>query len=202
MIYLLRHGEITGASTKRFIGRTDVGLSRAGLAQAGFWQGYFSKIHIDRVFTSPLSRAVRTAKIVSGRKMNQITVKDELKEIDLGQWDGKTFKQIKEKHPDQWEKRGNDLTGYRPPLGESFSDLHERILPAFHGISSENSGNILIVAHAGVNRMILCSLLNKDVKDLFTIPQKYGCLNMIGNEKNELQVQEVNLVPGEFQIPV
>ncbi|MCP4119929.1 MAG: alpha-ribazole phosphatase [Desulfobacteraceae bacterium] len=195
MIYLLRHGEITGASTKRFIGQTDVGLSRAGLDQANFWQKYFSGIHLDRVFSSPLSRAVHTAEIVSGLARDQITLMEELKEINLGEWDGKTFQKIKEQFPGQWEKRGNDLTGYRPPRGESFSDLSKRILPVFRGISAGPTGNILIVAHAGVNRMILCSLLKKELEDLFIIPQAYGCLNLIDNEGKELRVQELNLIP-------
>ena len=195
MIYLLRHGEITGASTKRFIGQTDVGLSRAGLDQADFWQKYFSGIPLDRIFTSPLLRAVHTAEIVSGLARNQIALVEGLKEIDLGEWDGKSFKEVKETFPGQWEKRGNDLTGYRPPLGESFSDLSKRILPVFHGLSAAPPGNILIVAHAGVNRMILCALLNKPLEDLFTVPQAYGCLNIIANEGKELRVQEINLIP-------
>jgi probable phosphoglycerate mutase len=196
MIYLLRHGEITGASTKRFIGQTDVKLSRTGLDQADFWQTYFSGIHLDRVFTSPLSRTVRTAEIVSGLAREEITLVEELKEINLGEWDGKTVKEVKESFPGEWEKRGHDLTSYRPPLGESFSDLSQRILPVFQRISTENSGNILIVAHAGVNRMILCRLLNKKREDLFTIPQAYGCLNIIDNGKTELQVQEIDREPG------
>ncbi|MBI9092233.1 MAG: alpha-ribazole phosphatase [Desulfobacterium sp.] len=196
MIYLLRHGEITGAATKRFIGQTDVGLARTGLDQAGFWQTYFSGIHLDQVFASPLSRTVHTAKIVSGLTREEITLVAELKEINLGEWDGKTFKEIKETFPDQWKKRGRDLTGYRPPLGESFSDLSQRILPVFQRISADNPGNILIVAHAGVNRMILCRLLKKKLEDLFAIPQAYGCLNIIDNGKKELRVQGINLVPG------
>ena len=145
---------------------------------------------------SPLSRTVRTAEIVSGLAREEITLVEELKEINLGEWDGKTVKAVKESFPGQWEKRGHDLTGYRPPLGESFSDLSQRILPVFQEISSDHSGNILIVAHAGVNRMILCRLLNKKLEDLFTIPQAYGCLNIIDNEKKELRVQKINLEPG------
>ena len=196
MIYLLRHGEIKGASTKRFIGQTDVGLSQAGLDQAASWQKYFSHIHLDHVFASPLSRTVDTAKIVSGRTGDALIRVNAFKEIHLGEWDGKPFAEIKRVFPDQWEERGKDLTGYRPPGGESFHDLSRRVMPAFNKISLENSGNILMVAHAGVNRMILCSLLNKNLQDLFTIPQAYGCLNTIDNEGQALLVQEINQSPG------
>lgn len=181
MIYLLRHGEITGADTKRFIGRTDVGLSEKGLEQAKFWHEYFTHIKIDRIFSSPLSRCVKTARIVSSPANHEITLVDELREIDLGQWDGQPFVKIKTNWPEAWEARGKDLVNYRPPEGESFSDLFDRVVPAFHKISTNRSENTLIVAHAGVNRMILCDLFDKDLKDLFSIVQPYGCLNLIRN---------------------
>ena len=56
-----------------------------------------------------------------------------------------------------------------------------------------------MVAHAGVNRMILCSLLNKNLQDLFTIPQAYGCLNIIDNEGKERLVQEINRNPCHWE---
>ncbi len=179
MIYLLRHGEIRGSEIKRFIGRTDVGLSPKGIDQARFWQGYFADIKIDRVFSSPLSRCVETARIVSARPDHEITRVPEFGEIDLGRWDGQPFAQIKAHFPGAWAARGNDLVHYRPPGGESFADLFDRVVPAFQNLARHVSGNSLIVAHAGVNRMILCHLLAKALNDLFTIDQAYGCLNII-----------------------
>jgi len=198
MIYLLRHDEIKGASTKRFIGQTDVGLSEAGLEHAALWQDYFSRLTIDHVFASPLSRCIDMACIVSGCAKDAITLMDGLKEINLGNWDGKPMADIKNKFPEEWEKRGKNFTGYRPPLGESFLDLSQRVVLVFHQIARENPGNILVVAHAGVNRMILCDLLNKKIDDLFSIPQAYGCLNLIDNGQKPFQVQEINVMPADF----
>ena len=195
MIYLLRHGEIKGAEIKRFIGQSDVKLSRRGVDQAASWHNYFTRINIDHIFASPLSRTVDTARIASEFTRDQLILVNEFKEINLGKWDGKPFAEIKHKFPEEWEKRGNDLTQYRPPGGESFHDLYRRVVPAFNKISLEYSGNILMVAHAGVNRMILCSLLNKDVKGLFTIPQTYGCLNIIDNTEKPCLVQAINISP-------
>ena len=198
MIYLLRHGEIKGASTKRFIGQTDVGLSEAGLEHAALWQNYFFRLKIDHVFASPLSRCIDMAAIVSGFEKHAITLMDGLKEINLGKWDGKPLAEIRDKFPEEWEKRGKNFTGYRPPLGESFLDLSQRVVPVFHQIATENPGNILVVAHAGVNRMILCDLLNKKIDALFSIPQDYGCLNIIDNGQKPPQVQEINVMPDDF----
>lgn len=195
MIYLLRHGEIKGASTKRFIGQTDVGLSEAGLEHAALWQSYFSRLKIDHVFASPLSRCIDMAAIVSGFEKHAITLMDGLKEINLGKWDGKPIAEIRDKFSEEWEKRGKNFTGYRPPLGESFFDLSQRVVPVFHQIVMEHPGNILVVAHAGVNRMILCDLLNKEIDALFSIPQDYGCLNIIDNGQKTPRVQEINFMP-------
>jgi probable phosphoglycerate mutase len=195
MIYLLRHGKIKGASTKRFIGQTDVGLSQAGLELAALWQKRLSSINMDHVFASSLSRCVDMATIVSGYAQNTISLMDELREINLGTWDGKAVAEIRDNFPEEWEKRGKDFTGYRPPLGESFFDLFQRVVPVFHEISKQYPGNILVVAHAGVNRMILCNLLNKNIADLFSIPQDYGCLNIIDNGHDIPRVQGINLMP-------
>jgi probable phosphoglycerate mutase len=185
MIYLLRHGETAGSKTRRFIGQTDVALSPRGIDQARFWQGCFADIKIDRIYSSPLSRCVQTARIISGRShdTDQVVLISEIAEIDLGEWDGRTFRDIKENFPLAWEQRGKDLANYRPPGGESFADLFDRVVPVFHGILRQNAANTLIVAHAGVNRMILCHLLEKGINGMFTIGQTYGCLNIIRRSK-------------------
>lgn len=209
MIYLLRHGEIAGSKTRRFIGQTDVALSPEGIDQAQFWQGYFADIKIDRIYSSPLSRCVETVRIVSAgfhgvHESDQIILVPELSEINLGKWDGRTFKDIKENFPLEWEQRGKDLANYRPPGGESFADLFDRVVPAFHGILRKNSGNNLIVAHAGVNRMILCDLLEREISGMFTIGQTYGCLNIIRPWKypgdGTAAVSACNLSPGFYSL--
>ena len=146
----------------------------------------------------PLSRCIDMAAIVSGFEKHATTLMDGLKEISLGKWDGKPIAEIRNEFPEEWEKRGKNFTGYRPPLGESFLDLSQRVVPVFHQIVTENIENILVVAHAGVNRMILCDLLNKEIDDLFSIPQDYGCLNIIDNGQKPPQVQEINFMPDDF----
>lgn len=201
-IYLLRHGEIAGSKIRRFIGQTDAELSPRGIDQALFWQKYFADIKIDCIYSSPLSRCIETAKVVSGtsHESGQVIIIPELAEIDLGEWDGRTFKDIKKNFPLAWEQRGKDLANYRPPGGESFADLFDRVVPAFHDIICQNKGNTLIVAHAGVNRMILCNLFAKKIKEMFTIGQAYGCLNIIRKSKRmgdeTAVVSACNLAPG------
>jgi len=196
MIYLLRHGEIEGAGTRRFVGQVDVKLSQTGMEQAHCWNNFFNGMSFDIVVSSSLSRAVKTAEIVSNLTEDAIVLNNSFNEINLGQWDGKTFSQIRSDFPEAWADRGNDLANYRPPGGESFSDLSRRVLPAFIKITASFSGNILIAGHAGVNRVILCNLLKKPLDKLFQIPQDYGAMSLIDNIHGNLIVKEVNNSPG------
>ncbi|MBM7855072.1 putative phosphoglycerate mutase [Desulfohalotomaculum tongense] len=179
LIYLVRHGEVDTIGKKRFIGQIDLPLSDKGISQAKRLQQELSCAQISGIYCSDLQRAVKTAEIIAEKHRAAVTVCQELREIKLGRWEGKTFEEVCRHYPQQFKKRGEDIANYRPPDGESFADLSKRVVAAFHKLISNSKGNILIVGHAGVNRMILCHLLGMPLKNLFNIYQDYGCLNII-----------------------
>lgn len=172
LIFLLRHGQICGVEEKRFIGTTDAPLDDAGLLQARYWQAAFSEFPLDAVYSSSLQRCDHTARQIAG-KMTIINA-DALNEIHMGEWDGKTFEEIKTHYPEEFKKRGEGLSFYRPPGGESFQDLSDRALAFFNEILTKRKKKTLIVTHAGVIRVILCHVLNLPFKDLFQIKPAYG----------------------------
>jgi probable phosphoglycerate mutase len=152
-------------------------LCSEGIEQSIKLKKFFSSVDIDKVYISPLKRCVETADIILDHKnIDRILVED-LTEINMGKWEGKTFKYIKEQYPEEFIIRGNNMDTYSPPEGESFEELQKRVMPAFENIIANNSKNILIIAHAGVNRAILSKLLNLPLKELFNINQPYGCVN-------------------------
>lgn len=195
MLYLLRHGEIVGSEKKRYIGQTDVALSQKGLRQAAWWKEELSQVEIEKVYSSDLSRALDTARIVSDFPDSDIHTMSRLREIDLGDWDGETVENIKTRFPDAWKDRGRHMDTFRTPNGESFQDLHDRVIPVFLKIMATAHGNVLVVAHAGVNRIILCHVLKRPRQDLFNIPQDYGALNLIEHRKGRFQVLIMNQTP-------
>ena len=194
-IYLLRHGEIVDGNKKRYIGQTDVPLSSKGLAQAFWWRKELSHIVFEVVYSSDLIRAMDTAKSVANILESNIHVMPQLREIDLGDWDGETMENIKTRFPDSWKERGRRIDSFKTPDGESFQDLHDRVIPVFQTIISEMTGNVLIVAHAGVNRIILCHALEKPIKELFSIPQEYAALNLVEAQKGVPIVSTMNRTP-------
>ncbi|MFZ5969221.1 MAG: alpha-ribazole phosphatase [Bacillota bacterium] len=177
-IYLVRHGKIDCGEEKRYIGTTDLPLSAAGINQAGKLHDYFSDITIEKVYISPLTRCVQTSEIILGsRNIERVTV-EELKEINMGDWEGKSFAYIKSRFPQQYENRGKHIDTFIPPGGESFYQLQQRVMPTFeHIIRRSTAGNILIIAHAGVNRVILSKLLGFPLQEILKVCQPYGCVN-------------------------
>jgi broad specificity phosphatase PhoE len=122
---------------------------------------------------------METARIIVGGRNIPINIRKDLREISLGEWDGYSHEEIEQRYPDEYRKRGEDIWNYRIPGGETFADSSDRVIPAFKEILAATSGNVLIAGHAGVNRLIICHVTGKPVRDLFQIEQEYGCLYII-----------------------
>jgi probable phosphoglycerate mutase len=187
MIFLLRHGETEGVHEKRFIGQIDLRLSQKGVQQAMNWRRAFENDCFDQICSSSLIRSQDFAKLICPKR--NVDVFPEFREICLGKWEGIAMHEIRKRFPEEWEARGRDISGYRPPEGESFTDLFSRVIPAFESVAmSAFHKKILIVAHAGVNRMILCHILGMPLNRLFSIGQEYGALNIIRCQENNHRI--------------
>ncbi len=195
MIYLLRHGEIESDGTRRFIGRTDPPLNAEGRNQARIWRDLLSETPFTGIFCSDLARSADTARIISENRTERPQQLADLREIDLGEWDGLAMAQIRTQHPDAWRKRGEELASFRPPGGESFGDLQARVIRVFDRVAEKSMGDVLIAAHAGVNRVLLCRLLSIDLAHLFRLGQDYACLNLIDTARRPFRVALMNLSP-------
>lgn len=190
MIYLLRHGEIDNMP-RRFVGQTDLPLTENGKAQAKRWRRLFSKVNFDFVYSSDLIRCVETSRIIAGKKREIIFSRD-LREISMGEWEAYSSEDVQKQFPDEWEKREKNITGYRPPNGESFFDLRDRIVPAFLKIAALPAENILVVSHMGAIRTLLCHILGVSLEKIFVIGLDYAGLCLIDQKKNPIQVVSMN----------
>jgi len=193
LIYLIRHGEIDRPVPRIFIGRTDLPLNRQGIYQARLLREQLQHIPFTHVFSSPLQRAVHTATLASGRAAESVQLVKELQEIDLGSWEGLTKGEIRNRFPGEYEQRGQNLEFFRPRGGESFNDLLVRCYPAFVAMVKKFPGPLLIVAHAGVNRVLLSCLQKKPLQQLLDIPQDYCGINILRSGSKKITVEAVNL---------
>ena len=194
-VYLLRHGKIAvGGEQRRYIGQADIPLEAAGICQAERLQGRLAKIGFAAVYCSDLVRSRETARIIADRTQACVEVRPKLREINLGEWEGLTFDEVARRFPGEFEARGKDIAYYRTPGGESFADCSQRIVAAFHAIMAEAEEPVVIVGHAGVNRLILCYVLGMPLTNLFRIRQDYGCINVIQYAGTSGQVKLLNSV--------
>lgn len=178
-IFLLRHGQIEGHETRRFIGRTDIPLDETGKAQALFWKNAFADIQFDNIYSSSLFRCRQTAALI--RPDQEICVDVRLNEINLGDWDGKSFDHIKKTEPRLFQLRGENIDGFRPPGGESFRDLYDRVFPFFEYMGQDLKKPVLVVTHSGVIRVMLCHWLGRNPGQVLEIRPEYSHLFLLEN---------------------
>ncbi len=160
-IYLARHAEPEGAEgVHRFLGQLDPPLSPAGWRQADELAQRLRKVAFRAVYSSDLQRCLSTAETVAVGRGLVIQQEPALREIHAGRWEGLTFDEAGLQHPAEFAERESDLVGFRfPGGGESFRDLERRVAPVFSRIMDSGPGNVLVVAHKGVNRVILAHFL-------------------------------------------
>jgi len=200
-IYLLRHGALGAGRRDRFIGQLDLPLAPDGIAQAEALGEVLRERPIDAIYCSDLARSQQTAKIIAGQTAIPIEVCSALREISLGDWEGLSRREVAARFPADYAARGDDLENYRVPGGESFADCRQRVLTAWEEILRGGGGGqrIVVVGHAGVNRLLLCQLLARPVASLFDIAQDYGCVNVIEHSAPGLCVSLINGRPADLR---
>jgi probable phosphoglycerate mutase len=199
-IHLLRHGDTRRDRVKRYIGQADLPLNEAGRAQAEFWRGQLAGRQFERILCSDLVRSYETASIIAREHPAPVQALPRFREIALGAWDGLAVDEVRELYPGEYEKRGSDLVYYRPPAGECFADVAARVIPLFEEIVRTSQGDLLVVGHAGVNRVLLCHLLGMPLANLFRLGQDYACLNLIEHRAGGASVLGMNIAPHAFQL--
>ncbi len=191
-LILIRHSETKWNKQKRYLGKTDIALSPKGQKQAGLISGYLRNKNISVIYSSKLKRALETAATIA--KPHNLEVKEDkrLNEIDFGKWEGMTFNQIQKKYPILARKYLSNPLNIKIPEGESLLKFRNRINRALKKILAQEKGTIVIVSHAGVNRIIICSLLKLPLSCLWQIKQDIGAINIIEIYKNMNIISLIN----------
>lgn len=178
-VFLIRHGETEKHEEKIFLGQTDVSLDEEGREQCritGIELTHFD-IQTSTLYCSDLRRAVQSAEmIIPGMGLElKIQKVPEFREMNLGSWDGKPIREIKELYPEQYEARGENMLSYRiDSEAENFYDLRERVISRFNQIVQEELGDIVIVAHSGVLRVLKCELTGRQLPDVLKLKINRG----------------------------
>jgi len=199
-IYLIRHGETEGDPNgkRRYKGSLDVPLSENGISQIEALSSYLERVSISKIYSSPLSRALRSAEIIASAKGLSPISLDSLRERSFGVWEGMSFDEIVDRYPKEFNLWREDPLRFSPLGGESTLEVRERVMPTISKLIDEHKGDaIILVAHGGVNRIILCEVLGISLDNIFRVEQDYACLNILEFWPDEKVV--ARLINGVFR---
>jgi len=179
-IFLVRHGSVVGAETRRFIGHLDVPLSPLGEAQVGVLAARLGGVTLDAIYCSDLRRTRRSAEIIAAPHRLTPISDPALREFAMGEWDGLTAEEIRAVDAAAFDAWMRDVGRFQFPGGESLPDLEARAWPAFETIVTRHAGRaVAIVAHGGSNRVILCHALGLGRERLLALGQDYAALSVL-----------------------
>jgi len=196
LIYLLRHGEVVLAETRRFIGHLDVPLSPRGEQQSLAQAARLAPVKLAALYTSDLVRARRTGEIIGGPHGLVPTVVPALREMAMGRWEGLTAAAIQRDEPVKFAEWMANVGEFPFPDGESVPDLEARAWPAFESITGAHAGQtIAIVAHGGTNRALLCRALGLPSGRLLSMGQDYGALTVLERIDTAWRLRHLNERP-------
>ncbi|RXJ71870.1 hypothetical protein CS022_19075 [Veronia nyctiphanis] len=174
MIILARHGQTEWNKVKRLQGSKNSPLTELGIAQAHNVSTLVSKL-VDRqeavMFSSPLGRALDTAKIIEASlpSVSDMTIEPLLKEYSYGHWEGLTFDDVKAQWPQEWSDRVADKWNYAIPGGEGYSMMSERAKAWLEALSPEHV--TVAVSHQMIGRAIRAAYLGLDSERTMALSQ-------------------------------
>lgn len=144
------------------------------------------------IYSSPSLRAVESARL-RGAGTPSLMTDECLREIDFGEFEGLTYREIELRYPDAyaaWMTRPTDVTF---PGGESFAGMAARVRGALERIRGTHRGDtVAVVSHGGINRVALAAALGLEPSRIFRLAQAYACINVIDYLDDEPVVRLVN----------
>ncbi|MCX7911837.1 MAG: histidine phosphatase family protein [Dehalococcoidales bacterium] len=179
-LLLVRHGNTQPRSGAHFWGSTDIPLGDEGIHQAGRLRQRLEGEKLVAIYSSPLRRARSTAEIIASAHGVEVTPCTELSECNFGFAEGLTFAEIRRIYPDLADRLETDATGAKFPGGESFADFNRRIrkfLPLIERHGQKDT--VLVVAHAGTIRLIICNLLGLGIEHWYKIRIDLASLSIV-----------------------
>jgi len=159
-ILLVRHGETEYNSLRRFMGHSDIELSKKGVRQVKLLGSYLAQEQIDFAFASDLHRTLSSARIILGNRNIEVKSCPELREIRYGECEGLTFQEISRKFPETAFQCSNYSPDLSFPGGEEFNSFAARVASFAARLKTiKKNDTVLVVSHMGPIGVLICKLL-------------------------------------------
>jgi broad specificity phosphatase PhoE len=179
-VYLARHGATSLTAEDRFSGDHGVELSDEGRWQASKLGERLRSEGLTAVYSSPYSRARDTAGLICGGDEG-VLVRDGLREISHGHWEGLTRRDVEQAFPEEYAAWEEDPYTFAPTDGESGVAVLARALPVLREIVTAHAGGrVLVVSHKATIRLLISSILGFDARGYRDrLDQAPACLNVL-----------------------
>ncbi len=167
-LILFRHGEVVGQADRSLRGQLDVDLSETGRSQHAALEQWVTtwEAQPERLISSDLKRCTNLAERIGRVFGTALELDPNLREQNLGQWQGQAWEQITARDPERVRDYWDDYLGTAPPGGESLADMGRRVDSWWQAIEPSIRGKrVVIVTHAGVIRCLLCQLFDRPLSE-------------------------------------
>lgn len=193
-IILVRHGQTEWNRIERFRGHTDVPLNETGLAQAeATGKRIFAEFNPVAIYSSPLSRAVKTAEAIGKHFDIPIQPHPGLLDINYGEWHGLTPAEARLRWPVQVDNWYNHPDQALIPGGETLADLCRRAMQTVQELADQHAGEtIVLVGHTVINRIILLGVLGLGNERFWHLKQDTCAINVFHAENGDFVMVTFN----------
>jgi len=193
-IVLVRHGETEWNRVEHFRGRADVPLNETGITQAKrMAQRVATQWRPVAIYSSPLTRAVKTAEAVAWHFGLSVQAHPNLIDIDYGQWQGLTPSEAKERWPEVIDAWYNAPQGARIPGGETLDELRARAESTVKDLATLHEGQtIVLVGHTVINRILLLAVLGLGNDRFWRLRQDTCAINVFELENGTFTIVSLN----------
>lgn len=163
-IYFLRHGETTASRTGGYCGALDMDLTDVGTQMAQAFAAAYRDLPWAAVYASPRRRTVATAQPLCDAIGMAMQLREGLREIEYGQWEGLSVEQVRQQYEEDYVRWLTEPAWNPPTGGETAVQVASRASLVIAEIEQQHpDGNVLVVSHKATIRILLCSLLGIDL---------------------------------------
>ena len=186
-LLFVRHGETDWNVENRIQGGTDTELNETGMEQARQLGQKLAeqKLMIANIYSSKLKRAHKTAQIVGELIGVDVESIDGLEEMNLGQWEGMRWREVKESYSEEYEEWYHNRRYQQTPNGESYQELLERVIPALEYIIQKEENTVLVVTHSA-NIVTLLAAIHQTPFDQMFQEYKIGNADVVEIDSTEV----------------
>lgn len=180
-IYLIRHGLTVSNKKKIYAGRCEEGLCKEGLNAVSEFGGKLKQFRIDKIFSSPIRRAVQTAETIDGFLKVGIEIEENFKEMKMGPWEGLSEHEVAEKFPEEWKIWNAKPSELKMKGRETLRELLLRAMEGIKRISGLDGFRILAVTHVALIRVLMIYYNGMNLDDYRKIDIPNGSLYLLEN---------------------